>query len=346
MKDPSELVDTAHPSTSSAGVAYPEKIVKRLQSEAKRIASGLGPGYEEIISLAPDKARNASVDKQACAFWKGTIAGPKGTVYEMATVDLEIFIGPDYPFKGPTITYETEEDHVVEFVVGKNQTDPRERNILWGWTPAMGLADAVVEISRIIQGQHITLVREQLELERKRREKVAKLQQQALADSAEQGGQTLCLDVGTPMYQSGSNRNFNLGAPSSTTGKTIASSVVNTATAETALDPPPVVLPPISGNSPMKVDMSMPSQQPARQAGLDERLSATATNDGGLLVVKLQPAKALPRRGSFRASFGQKEMIEEIARAAALAGGEGGDGGRAAAGTGLGLDLDGLLANR
>ncbi|GMH47772.1 hypothetical protein TrRE_jg10455, partial [Triparma retinervis] len=115
---------------------YPDKIVKRLRGEAKRIAA---PGFKlpsSVLSLAPEESRNTH---DVHVFWMGSVAGPPGTIYHQSTMPVELFVSPEYPFKGPTLQFE---GHVVEFCVGENQVDPREKGYRWKWTPAMTLVDA------------------------------------------------------------------------------------------------------------------------------------------------------------------------------------------------------------
>ncbi|GMH92391.1 hypothetical protein TL16_g12334 [Triparma laevis f. inornata] len=143
---------------------YPDKIVKRLKNEAKRYANTSNLP-DSVLSLKPEDKRNRD---GVNVFWLGEIAGPKGTIYDMSTIICELFVSPDYPFKGPTLQYE---GHVVEFVAGKNQTDPREENIQTPWTPAMTLADAVKRVEELLLEQQKKIEVEQMNLEMKRKDK-------------------------------------------------------------------------------------------------------------------------------------------------------------------------------
>ena len=140
---------------------YPEKIVRRLKAEAIRLESAaeLSAFPPCLLSLKPNKVKNTH---NVFVHWQAEIMGPSGTVWERTRIELELFVGPDYPFKGPTIQYE---GHIAEFVVGKNQTDPREKNILCPWTPAMNLLDSCVAIEKLLGDQHKKLVYEQTVME-------------------------------------------------------------------------------------------------------------------------------------------------------------------------------------
>ena len=118
-----------------------------------------------MIYLKPNKSRNTDSTN---VFWVAEVEGPPGTIYERAMVLVELFVSPEYPFKGPTLSYE---GHVVEFVTGKNQTDPREKNILAPWTPAMSLLDAALKVEGLLVEQQQKMEQEQLNLEKKRIEK-------------------------------------------------------------------------------------------------------------------------------------------------------------------------------
>lgn len=135
---------------------YPEKIIKRLRNEARRYESEQFTLPECVLSIKPegkDGGRQRKVDEgllpyfmdyAIClltranfeasrntdgvnVFWVAEVMGPENTVYENSTICTELYVSPEYPFKGPTLQYE---GHVVEFVIGKNQTDPREKNIV------------------------------------------------------------------------------------------------------------------------------------------------------------------------------------------------------------------------
>jgi len=142
-----------------------------------------------VMFLKPNGARN---DDEINIFWMAEMEGPAKTIYEKSIILIEIFVSPEYPFKGPTLSYE---GHVVEFVAGKNQTDPRELNILVPWTPAMSLIDAVLKVEELLKEQQERIEAEQLSLERKREEKkrideeVQRRVQEELEKRGEEGGE-------------------------------------------------------------------------------------------------------------------------------------------------------------
>jgi hypothetical protein len=61
---------------------------------------------------------------------------------------------------------------VVEFVAGKNQTDPRDAHIQSPWTPAMSLLDAVGKVTELLVEQQEKIEAEQIALEGKRLDKL------------------------------------------------------------------------------------------------------------------------------------------------------------------------------
>ena len=134
---------------------YPDKIVKRLRAEAKRYENIPREQFPPcVMNIFPSKTKNTH---NVFVYWNAQILGPDGTIWARQTIDLELFVGPQYPFKGPTISYE---GNTAEFVVGKNQTDPREGNVLCSWTPAMNLLEACVKIEDLLKEQHKRMLSE------------------------------------------------------------------------------------------------------------------------------------------------------------------------------------------
>ncbi|GMH57491.1 hypothetical protein TrST_g3951 [Triparma strigata] len=281
---------------------YPDKIVKRLKNEAKRYAVAKNLP-ESVLSLKPEDKRNKD---GVNVFWLGEIAGPKGTIYDMSTIICELFVSPDYPFKGPTLQYE---GHVVEFVAGKNQTDPREQNIQTPWTPAMTLADAVKRVEDLLLEQQKKIETEQKNMEMKRKEKARKEELQKELDKEMEKAKEAELEEGAHED------------PTS-----------------------PLYIPPFGTPSPKKEEKAnnrTPMNTPPKQGSLDYNLATASSNfnddtpstknpladpmntmgnieigddhdvDIGVQepltpVVKLGKSSALPRRGSFRHSFSNK----------------------------------------
>lgn len=72
-----------------------ESATKRLQSELMSLMMANVPG----VSAFPES------DNLFC--WVGTIVGPKDTPYESMTYRISMRFPPDYPFKPPTIRFDT-----------------------------------------------------------------------------------------------------------------------------------------------------------------------------------------------------------------------------------------------
>ncbi|WOK96023.1 ubiquitin-conjugating enzyme E2 20 [Canna indica] len=72
-----------------------QAVLKRLQSELMALMMCGDPG----ISAFPEE------DNIFC--WKGTIKGSKDTVYEGMSYKLSLAFPTDYPFKPPTVKFET-----------------------------------------------------------------------------------------------------------------------------------------------------------------------------------------------------------------------------------------------
>lgn len=82
------------PPTSAAG---PDSgaVTKRLQQELMSIMCGGDPG----VSAFPNG--------DSLFNWVGTIAGPEGTAYDGLSYRLSLTFTSEYPFKAPTVKFET-----------------------------------------------------------------------------------------------------------------------------------------------------------------------------------------------------------------------------------------------
>jgi ubiquitin-protein ligase len=282
---------------------YPPKIVKRLAAEAKRYENNL-PGH--LMSLKPNKSRNTE-DPNINIFWIAEMEGPPNTIYEKSMILIEIFVSPEYPFKGPTLSYE---GHVVEFVSGKNQTDPREVNILVPWTPAMSIIDAVLKVSDLLVEQQDRIEAEQVALERKREEKarieeeVQRRVEETLRKERESGERGMFESKSTTGIQSpeGVKNPLILNAIDNQDGVGAATGV---------------------GDGSGYADGSVSNLSPPKKTLVSEPTISPNNNDG-TPVVKLSKSTALPRRGSFRHSLtkGQGQAVESGLNLDALFGGD------------------------
>ncbi|ACO61217.1 predicted protein [Micromonas commoda] len=77
------------------GVSDSASVARRLQSELMSLMTSADAG----ISAFPDGDNIFS--------WIGTIEGAAGTVYEGLTYKLSLAFPNDYPFKSPTVKFET-----------------------------------------------------------------------------------------------------------------------------------------------------------------------------------------------------------------------------------------------
>ena len=89
------------------GVSDSASVARRLQSELMSLMTSADAG----ISAFPDGDNIFS--------WVGTIEGAAGTVYEGLTYKLSLAFPNDYPFKSPTVKFETpcfhrSEEHTSE----------------------------------------------------------------------------------------------------------------------------------------------------------------------------------------------------------------------------------------
>ena len=280
---------------------YPDKIVKRLKNEAKKYAIEKNLP-SSVISLKPEDKRNKGGIN---VFWLGEISGPKDTIYDRSTIMCELFVSPEYPFKGPTLQYE---GHVVEFVVGKNQTDPREANIQSPWAPAMTLMDAVLRVETLLIEQQKKIEAEQRSLELKRQEKLKMEEhQKAMEKLAKEEEEEEGEDINDPLYIPP----FGVPSPKKADGT------------KTPPKKSPMNTPPKKGSLDAKLAEKNFADSPSTKNPLAIETGETDTNiehddnfdDDNAVeepttpVVKLGKSEALPRRGSFRHSFTQGNSI-------------------------------------
>ena len=219
-------------------------------------------------------------------------------------VASQLFVSPDYPFKGPTLQYE---GHVVEFVVGKNQTDPREASIQSPWAPAMSLVDAVMRVEELLIEQQKKIEMEQKNLEAKRQEKLRmeehKKEMEAQAKEGGQGEEGL--DPDDPLYIPP------FGTPSP--GKKQPPGADNSPKARSPMRSPPKEGSLDANLAARSADPNTPSTKNPLAIDTDFADGADHVVDNydegdeeeepPTPVVKLGRSEALPRRGSFRHSF-------------------------------------------
>lgn len=75
--------------------ADPQAVAKRLQSELM------------ALMASSDEGVSAFPDGDSLMAWRGTVAGPQGSVYEGLTYKLALSFPADYPFRAPTVRFET-----------------------------------------------------------------------------------------------------------------------------------------------------------------------------------------------------------------------------------------------
>ena len=75
--------------------ADPQAVAKRLQSELM------------ALMASADEGVSAFPDGDSLMAWRGTVAGPQGSVYEGLTYKLALSFPTDYPFRAPTVRFET-----------------------------------------------------------------------------------------------------------------------------------------------------------------------------------------------------------------------------------------------
>eukprot|EP00891_Asterochloris_glomerata_P002173 jgi/Astpho2/2173/Aster-03165 len=84
-----------HGTARQTSVADTHAVTQRLQSELMSLMSNADPG----VSAFPAGDSLFS--------WLGTVKGPAGTAYEGHTYKLSLKFPHDYPFKAPTVKFET-----------------------------------------------------------------------------------------------------------------------------------------------------------------------------------------------------------------------------------------------
>ncbi|KAL8240161.1 hypothetical protein R6Q59_013516 [Mikania micrantha] len=72
-----------------------QSVLKRLQSELMDLL------------ISSESGISAFPDEDNIFFWKGTISGSKDTVFEGTEYKLSLTFPNDYPFKPPTVKFET-----------------------------------------------------------------------------------------------------------------------------------------------------------------------------------------------------------------------------------------------
>lgn len=80
---------------AAAPAADPAAVAKRLQSELM------------ALMASADEGVSAFPDGDSLMAWRGTVAGPVGSVYEGLTYKLALSFPADYPFRAPTVRFET-----------------------------------------------------------------------------------------------------------------------------------------------------------------------------------------------------------------------------------------------
>jgi ubiquitin-conjugating enzyme E2 D/E len=113
---------------------------RRLLSELKKVSSGDGDVWlhsGEGVHLFP---AGDSLD-----FWRALIEGPKGSPFEGGTFVLNIVIPHDYPFKPPSVSFETPVYHCNVNDSGRICLDILQEK----WNPALSIPK-VVEAIRLM----------------------------------------------------------------------------------------------------------------------------------------------------------------------------------------------------
>ncbi|KAL8483551.1 hypothetical protein ACS0TY_026293 [Phlomoides rotata] len=100
-----------NPNTDSAAIAAPATSAKRAVSVTKTVGtqSVLKRLQSELMALmmSGEAGISAFPEEDNIFLWKGTICGSKGTVFEGTEYKLSLSFPSDYPFKPPTIKFDT-----------------------------------------------------------------------------------------------------------------------------------------------------------------------------------------------------------------------------------------------
>ncbi|GLB41170.1 putative ubiquitin-conjugating enzyme family protein [Lyophyllum shimeji] len=78
--------------------------------------------------------------------WKGSIAGPEGSVYEGGVFNFEVSLAPDYPFSAPKVVFKTRIYHMNISEQGNICIDILKHN----WSPALSLFKVMLSLSSLL----------------------------------------------------------------------------------------------------------------------------------------------------------------------------------------------------
>lgn len=78
--------------------------------------------------------------------WKGTIPGPQGSPYEGGVFNVDIHLGPDYPFSAPKVSFSTRIYHMNISDKGGICIDILKQN----WSPALSLFKVMLSLSSLL----------------------------------------------------------------------------------------------------------------------------------------------------------------------------------------------------
>ncbi|KAI0084993.1 ubiquitin-conjugating enzyme/RWD-like protein, partial [Irpex rosettiformis] len=78
--------------------------------------------------------------------WSATLPGPEGSVYEGGVFNVDIILGPDYPFSAPHMTFRTRIYHMNISERGGICIDILKHN----WSPALSLFKVILSLSSLL----------------------------------------------------------------------------------------------------------------------------------------------------------------------------------------------------
>ncbi|KAI9858350.1 MAG: hypothetical protein M1824_004371 [Vezdaea acicularis] len=118
----------------------------------KRIAKELA----DILKNPPTGVTAKLIDEADIYVWHCTISGPEDTPYKGGTFHTTLTLPPTYPFKAPTITFETRTYHPNIISVSASPTSPSGSMCLpilkqEVWKPSTKLRDALVAVRELLR---------------------------------------------------------------------------------------------------------------------------------------------------------------------------------------------------
>jgi ubiquitin-protein ligase len=113
---------------------------KRLLKESRDILASSSECYKNNISITPKK-------DDSLTEWNANIIGPNDTPYENGIFKLKISIPNDYPFKPPSVVFETKMFHPNISESGSICIDILKNN----WSPALTLDKVLMSILVLMQ---------------------------------------------------------------------------------------------------------------------------------------------------------------------------------------------------